>query len=484
MQALAPTGSIAVSAATRKLCEGFFSFKPLGPTRVKGVREPIDVFEVTGLGTWGTRLQLAAGRGLSKFVGRTQELDALRQAAEQARGGHGQVVAAMADPGLGKSRLFYEFKLAQPSGWLVLEAFSIPYRKASAYFPLIDLLRNYFKIAADDNEAVRRSTIAAAVLSLDRSLQDTIPYFFGLLGVGQIDDPDAAMDPQIKTQRTLEAIKRLLLRESLNQPVLIIFEDLHWVDEQSQALLDLLADSIGNSRVLLLVNYRPEYQHRWNNKPCYTQLRLDPFGQEKAEEMLNVLLGHSEELAIRQLIIGRTDGNPFFIEEMVQMLFEQEVLGRNGTVKLLKPISDVTVPLTVQSVLASRIDRLPSTEKELLQALAVIGKQFPISLVKQVVIKPQDELNRMLQHLQLADFIYEHAAPSEIEYTFKHALTMEVAYNSLLIGRRRILHERTGEAIEKVWAGRLDDHLTDLARHYRLSGNTRKAIHYLYLAAR
>src|SRR6266852_5309664 len=293
MQTAAPVGSIAVSEATRKLCEGYFILKSLGATRVKGVSEPVNVYEVTGLGPLRTRLQRAAGRGLTKFVGRERELEAMQHAAEQAKGGRGQIVAAMAEPGVGKSRLLYEFKATSQSSWMVLETFSVSHGKASAYLPVIDLLRNYFDISAADDERKRREKVTGRVLALDRGLEDTLTYLFSLLGIVEGDDPLAQMDGQIKKRRTLEAIKRIALRESLNQPLMVIFEDLHWIDEQTQELLNLLSDSIGTAKILLLVNYRPEYSHQWNSKTYYTQLRLDPLGKESADEMLSALLGAS-----------------------------------------------------------------------------------------------------------------------------------------------------------------------------------------------
>jgi class 3 adenylate cyclase len=225
MQALAPTGSIAVTENTRKLCEGYFTLKPLGPTRVKGVSEPVNVYEVTGLGPLRTRLQRAAGRGLTKFVGREREMEALRHAAHQAKTGQGQIAAAMAEAGTGKSRLFYEFKAISQSAWMVLETFSVSHGKASAYLPVIDLLRNYFDISATDDERKRRERVTGRVLALDRSLEDTLPYLFSLLGIVEGADPLAEMEGRIKKRRTLEAIKRIVLRESLNQPLMVIFED-------------------------------------------------------------------------------------------------------------------------------------------------------------------------------------------------------------------------------------------------------------------
>src|SRR6202140_1595795 len=308
MQTAAPVVSIGVSENTRRLCEGFFTLKPLGATKVKGVSEPVNVYEVTGLGPLRTRLQRAVGRGLTKFVGRQREMEALKHAAEQAKGGHGQIAAAMAEPGVGKSRLFFEFKARSQAGWMVLETFSVSHGKASAYLPVIDLLRNYFRIAPADDERKRREKVAGKITILDLSLEDTRPYLFSLLGIVEGDDPLAQMDGQIKKRRTLEAIKRILLRESLNQPLMVIFEDLHWIDEATQELLNLLADSIGSTKILLLVNYRPEYRHEWGNRTHYTQLRLDPLGKESAEEMLSALLGRGPDLQpLKRLIAERTE---------------------------------------------------------------------------------------------------------------------------------------------------------------------------------
>jgi predicted ATPase len=310
-------------------------------------------------------------------------------------------------------------------------------------------LRNYFDILATDDERKRREKVAGKIAILDRSLEDTLPYLFNLLGIIEGDDPLAQMDGQIKKRRTLEAIKRIVLRESLNEPLIVIFEDLHWIDEQTQELLNLLADSIGTAKILLLVNYRPEYSHQWSNKTYYTQLRLDPLGKESAEEMLLALLDAGKELLpLKRLIIERTEGTPFFVEEIVQDLFEDGVLQRNGVVKLAKSMNAVKVPATVQAVLAARIDRLPTEEKELLQTLAVIGREFPLGLVQRVTLNSNDELERKLSRLQAGEFIYEQPAAGDVEYIFKHALTQEVAYGALLVERRKLLHKRAGQALE------------------------------------
>jgi len=480
MQTLAPIGSIATTDATRRLCEGYFTFKALGPTKVKGVAEPVAVNEVTGLGPLRTKLQRSAGRGLTKFVGRDREMDAMRAAAQLAREGRGQIVAAIAEAGTGKSRLFFEFKAKNQSGWMVLETFSVSHGKASAYFPVIDLLHGYFGIEAGDDSRKRREKVNGRVVALDRNLEGTLPYLFGLLGLVEGNDPLAQMDGQVRKRRTLEAFKRILLRESLNQPLMVIFEDLHWIDEHTQEFLNLLADSIGTAKILLLVNYRPEYSHGWGSKTYYTQLRLDPLGRETASELLTALLGGGSELApLKSVIIVKTEGNPFFMEETVQVLLDDGALIRNGTMKLTRPLAELKISPTVQGILAARIDRLPQDSKELLQTLSVIGREFPLSLVRAVVTKSDDELTRILNDLQLGEFIYEQAALGETEFVFKHALTQEVAYNSVLVERRKQLHERIGAALESLYPSSLDDHLAELAHHYSRSDNIEKAIEYL-----
>ncbi|MBI3798993.1 MAG: AAA family ATPase [Deltaproteobacteria bacterium] len=484
LEGLAPGGSIVVSEQTYKLTEGYFEFKSLGTARVKGVSDPVTIYEVLGMGPLRTRLQVAARRGLTRFVGRQSEFESLRTALELAEQGHGQVVGVMGEPGVGKSRLFHEFlrALGNTRQLLQLETFSVSHSKAYPYLPLIDLLRNYFQITPQDDERRRREKITGRVLTLDRTLEDTLPYLFALLGLVEPTSSLAQMDPQIRQQRTFAAIKRLLARESLNQPLVLIFEDLHWLDAETQAFLVLLSESLATAKILLLVNYRPEYRHDWGSKTYYTQLRLDSLRQEDAQELLTALLGTDPTLLpLKQFILVKTEGNPFFMEELVRELGEQGVLVSDGGIQMPLP-AELRIPTTVQAVLASRIDRLPAVEKALLQTLAVIGKEFPLTLLKQVAPQPDEELYRVLGHLQTAEFIYEQPAFPEVEYTFKHALTQEVAYNSLLLEQRKLVHERTAQATEMIFHSQLEDHYGDLAHHYSRSGNTEKAVAYLQLA--
>jgi len=311
----------------RHLVEGYFELRGLGPAEVKGISEPINVYEVVGAGPLRGHFELAARRGLTKFVGRDREVAELKRVLKLARSGHGQIVAAVAEAGTGKSRLFYEFKAMLPGDCKVLEAYSVSHGKASAYLPVLELLYRYFGIEDADDKAARRAKIETRISALDPALGDTLPLLYTLMGLHEGPDPLAQMDPRMKRRRMFDAIKRIILRESLNQPLVVIFEDLHWIDGETQALLDLLADGIANARVLLLVNYRPEYSHAWSNKTYYSQLRLDALGRENAAEMLSALLGEDGDLTpLKRLIIERTEGNPFFVEEMVQTLFDEGAL--------------------------------------------------------------------------------------------------------------------------------------------------------------
>src|SRR5262249_8279381 len=303
-------------------------------------------------------------------------------------------------------------------------------------------------------------------------------------------------DPQIRRRRTFDALKKLFLRESLNQPLILIFEDLHWIDSETQGFLDVLSENVASARLLLLVNYRLEYRHEGGPKTYYTQLRVAPFGKAEAEEFLNILLGEtgsplprgekvndSPLQALKQLILAKTEGTPFFMEEVVQTLAEEGVLGGDrGHYQLERAPSELHISPTVQGVLAARIDRLAADEKDLLHQLAVIGRQFPLSLVRQVVAHPEEALYHLLASLQRKEFLYEQPAFPEVEYTFKHALTQEVAYGSVLQERRKALHERTAQAIGALYRATLDEHYSELAHHYTRSGNTEKAVEYLHLA--
>jgi class 3 adenylate cyclase/tetratricopeptide (TPR) repeat protein len=467
MEQMAKPGSVLITAETLRLGEGLVQVRPLGPLPVKGLAQPVAVFELMGAMPTRTRLQ-AAARGLTHFVGRQQEVAALRQALERAELGHGQVVAVVGEPGVGKTRLFHEFIHAlRTPGWLLLDSHSVSYGKATPYLPVRDMLTGYFDI--DDRDGARkiREKVTGKLLTLDSALGPILPALLALLDV-PVDEPAwQALDPSQRRQRTMEALKRLLLRESQAQPLLIVLENLHWIDAETQAFLDNLVESLPTARILLLVNYRPEYQHAWGQKTYYTQLRLDPLPPERADELLEVLLGDDPSLApLTQRLVERTEGNPFFLEESVRTLVETGVLGgERETYRLVKPLQSIQVPATVQAVLAARIDRLPPDEKRLLQAAAVIGTDVPLALLQAIAECWEEPLRLCLAHLQAAEFLYETRLFPDIEYTFKHALTHQVAYESLLQERRRVLHARIVEALEALAGDRLADQVERLAHH-------------------
>ena len=481
LQMLANAGTTVISGSTQKLVEGYFVLKPLGPTRLKGVEEAVEVYEVMGLGPLRTKLQRAAGRGFSKFVGRQPEMDAIARAAELARSGHGQILAAVAEPGVGKSRLLYEFKIRNQGCFSMMEAFSVSHGRANPYAPVIVLLSSYFGFEPADDTRKRREKVIGRIVALDRALEDTLPHLCALLGIG--DDSSGPADSSGRKRRTLDAIRAIMLRESVNQPLMVIFEDLHWIDTETQSLLNMLAESIGTARILLLVNYRPEYQHEWGSHASYTQLRLEPLAPESAAELLTTLVGETAEVQpLRSLIMDTTGGNPFFIEETVQALLEQRVIVRNGRVQVTKSLAHLRIPPTVQAILASRVDRLPAKLKQLLQTLAVIGKHFQRGLVGEITSQSDDVLNPMLTELEEHEFIFEELGADDLGFTFKHALSLEVVYNSIVVERRKALHEKIAQAIESLYADRVDDHINELAHHYQNSANNNKALKYLSIA--
>jgi class 3 adenylate cyclase/tetratricopeptide (TPR) repeat protein len=480
IQTITPSGAVGLGETTRRLVQGFFDLEPLGAFQLKGIREPVTVCKAVGVGPLRTRFQVAARRGLTRLVGREREMSQLRGLLADVLEGSGKIVVIVAEAGIGKSRLVHEFKAMAPRECVVLEASSASHTKASAFQPLVEILHEHYQIVPGDDPQRRRDKVCDALGALDANLSDTRPYVFGLLGIQNTPDPLAHMDSDIRRRKTFEAIKRILLRESLEHPLVIIFEDLQWIDPDSNIFLNLLAESISGARILLMASCRPEYRHTWANRSNYAHLGLEPLSHENAMEMLAVLLGSSAELSeLKRLVVERAAGNPLFIEELVHSLFEQGSLVAAGAPRLGKRLTDIRVPTSVHAILASRIDRLPTVEKELLQTLAVVGRKAPLQLVARVWAGPPDQLERSLAELQSSEFIFEWPATEGVEYTFKHPLTQEVAYNSLIAERRKILHERIGDAMVALHVANLDDHLSEIARHYRSSANDRKALDYL-----
>jgi class 3 adenylate cyclase/tetratricopeptide (TPR) repeat protein len=485
MEQLAPPGTIRLTADTLRLAEGYIEVKPLGPVPVKGLATPIDVYEMIGTGPHRSRLHAAAARGFTRFVGRDVELEALRQSLARGAAGHGQVVAIVGEPGVGKSRLVWEVTHShRVHGWLVLHAGSVSYGKATSYLPVIDLLKGYLAIEDRDGPRAVQEKVTGKLLTLDRALEPSLPAFLALLDVPTDDPQWATLDPLQRRRRTLDAVKRLLIRESQGQPLVVVFEDLHWIDGETQALLDALVESLPAARMLLLVNYRPEYRPPWSSRTYYTQLRLDPLPPETAEQLLGAILGLDARLdPLKRVLIARTQGNPFFLEESVRALVETGALsGEHGAYRLARPLPSIQVPATVQAVLAARIDRLPPGDKALLQTASVVGKDVPLALLQAIAEPVEDELYAAIGRLQAAEFLYETLLYPDLEYSFKHALTHEVAYGGLLHDRRRELHARIVDAIEARYPDRLAEHIDRLAYHASRAERWDKAAEYLQRA--
>jgi class 3 adenylate cyclase/tetratricopeptide (TPR) repeat protein len=482
MEQLAPPGHILMTTETFRLVEGYVSVASLGLVPVKGLPDPVVIYQLLGPGAARTRLQAVATRGLTRFVGRQREMEALTHALDAASRGRGQLVALVGEAGVGKSRLVRELtQSAATQGWRILESRSVSYGRAAPYGPVRDLLRSLFQISDSDDREATRQKVTTKVLTRGRLIEDTVPAILTLLDALPADSSFSTLDPRDRRQRTLEAVKGVLIRESQLEPLLIVTEDLHWIDSETQALLDSLVESLPPARIFLLVNYRPEYRHNWASKSCYAQIRVDPLIAEGADELLEALLGSDPGLdPLKRLLMEQTDGNPLFLEECIRTLAETHALdGRRGAYHLARPLGGITVPATVHAVLAARIDRLPAAEKALLQTASVIGKDVPFALLKAITELPEGELRAGLSALQTAEFIHEVSWFPELEYTFDHALTHEVTYSGLVKERRQASHARIVDALERLALGHPMERVERLAQHAVRGAVWSKATTYL-----
>jgi len=481
MEQMARPGTILTTTKTIRLAEGYIIARSLGPVPIKGLAEPEEVYELVGAGPARTRLQAASIRGLTQFVGRETELDQLRRAQQPVATGAGQLVAIIGEAGVGKSRLLYEFTHSHRLlGWLVLETTSISLGRATSYLPVVGLLKSYFAIQDRDEQHEKRRKVVEKTLALDEGLEPTLPAILALLDIPVDDDSWHTLDPVQRRRRYLDAVKGLILEAARKQPVLLIFEDLHWVDNETQALLDALAGALGSARLLLLITYRPGYQDIWGSRPNYRQVRLSALPTHDTHDLLEVLLGRDPELdPLKQLLIGR-GGNPFFLEETVRALVETQALsGERGHYRLMRPIGNIQVPPTVQAILAARIDRLLPGDKNLLQIASVVGREIPLAVLRPMAGFTEEALEHALEHLQTAEFLFETGLYPDVEYSFTHALTHEVTYNGLLRARRSSLHARLVNAIETLYRDRLSEHIERLAQHAVRGELLEKAVQYL-----
>jgi class 3 adenylate cyclase/tetratricopeptide (TPR) repeat protein len=485
LEQMAQPGSVLTTSATLQLAEGYVEVKSLGSVPVKGLADPLQIYEVAGAGAARTRLEVAAKRGLTRFVGRDVELERLRRVQKLAAEGRGQVVAIVGEAGIGKSRLVREFLRSQSTtGWLVLESKSASYGRATPYLPVVELLRDYFKINVHDSTQSIRERVSR-ILALDASLQDAIPPLLDLLESLDRDDPFRSLDLVQRRQATHQAVVRLLLSESRVRPVIAVFEDLHWNDTLSLGLLDELVVVAHDAQLLLVVSFRPEYRCEWKHRPNYLELNLDPLASEGLAEFLQALLGSDESLSIlKSFLVERSGGNPFFVEEIVQRLVDTAVLKETrGSYRLAKPFSSTEVPATVRDVLAARIDALPVTDKHLLEEAAVIGHEVPFALLHAICGVAEDQLRGPLDNLQASEFLYSTQLFPDLQYRFKHSLTHDVTYSGVLHERRREIHARVVNAMEQLYADRLGEQVERLADHAERGAIWDKALDYLQRSA-
>jgi adenylate cyclase len=471
MEALAEPGKAYLTEHTAELARGFLDLRDLGEFEIKGASKPIQVFELAGVGQARTRLDLARERGFSRFVGREREMERLQEALERAKGGEASAIGVVAEPGIGKSRLYHEFiQRCRSEGTEVFEAQGQAHGKSIPFMPILQMLRAFFGIGDGDPEQLAREKIAGRALLLDTSFADDLPLLFDFLGVPDPDRPVAQMSPEARQRALAEILCRLVGNPSRKKTLMLVFEDLHWVDEGSQAMIQGLIDGFNGTRTLVLANYRPEYAPPWSETLCWQALELAPLRREDTRELLRDLAGEDPSLdGLDEPIHERTGGNPFFIEEIVRELAEAGYLvGEQGAYRLAKPIEDAGVPVTVQAVLAARIDRLGPDSKQLLQVASVLGKEVSSEALGMAAGLEEEAMDRALRELIDGGFLYEAELYPQRLLAFRHPLTREVAYGTQLADQRAATHARAARAlIELNPADRYDEMAALIADHLR-----------------
>ena len=478
MESLAEPGKVYVTDHTAALVPGLFELPDLGEFAVKGVAEPVRVFELERASALHTRIEVAAAQGLSRFVGRVEEMSELEHAWERAAAGDGQVVGVVGEAGVGKSRLCYEFaERCRTRGVDVYQAHALAHAKSVPFLPVVEFLRGVFDVSTSDDDRAAREKVAGRLLLLDDSFREFLPLVFDFLGVSDPERPAPPMDPEARQRQLFGTLDRLLRARSDEAPAVELVEDLHWLDPGSEAFLAKLVEWIPETRSLLLVTFRPEYRANWMQHFYFRRLPLRPLRPEAIDELLADLLGADPSLdGLSELVRERAGGNPLFIEEIVRALVEGGTLdGSPGAYGMLHEVSEVAIPATVESVLAARIDRLPEQDKTVLQTAAVIGRQFAEPVLRRVCGLAEGELEASLHALVAAELLYQRALYPEAEYAFKHALTEEVAYRSQVARRRAGIHAAVARAIEEFDAERLDERAPLLTHHWEAAGEPLQA---------
>jgi class 3 adenylate cyclase/tetratricopeptide (TPR) repeat protein/energy-coupling factor transporter ATP-binding protein EcfA2 len=481
MENMAKPGTILGTIYTHRLAKDYFEFESLDKVQVKGKKEPVEAYQVIKPSEIETRIEAAAAKGLTEFVGRKKEMEILKEAFEKACTGLGQVVGIVGEAGVGKSRLLLELKGILPKGeYTYLEGRCLHYGSSMPYLPISDILRRYFEIKEGDRVFVVKKKVEEKILQLDERLKSNLPPIQELLSLKVEDSAYLQLEPQQKRQRCFEAIRDLLVRESERKPLVLVVDDLHWIDRSSEEFLGYLVDWLANAKVLLILLYRPEYTHAWGSKSYYSKIGVDQLSTKSSAKLVqNILEGGEVVPELRELIIDRAGGNPLFVEELTHSLLENGSIQRKDHQYVLaRQASEIEVPDTIQGIIAARIDHVEESLKRIVQVASVIGREFAYRIL-QTIMGMREELKSSLLNLQGLEFIYEKRLFPELEYIFKHALTQEVAYNSLLIKRRKEIHEKIGSAIEDLYPDRLEEYYEMLAHHYVLSDNRKKALEYL-----
>jgi class 3 adenylate cyclase len=484
MERMANSGTILVSMDTYKLARDFFDFESQGRVEIKGKGETQEAYEVIKASEVQTRIEASMAKGLSKFVGREKSLATLMETYDKVQSGSGQVVGIVGEAGVGKSRLFLEFRKLLPQGeFNCLEARCLHYGGSMAYLPILDILRSYFEIKEGDREFIVKKKIKEKSLKLDKKLKSIIPPFQELLSLKVEDEDFIKLDRQKKKEKTFEALRDLFIRVSHDRPFILAVEDFHWIDRISEGFLDYLIGWLPNTRIMLILLYRPEYTHQWGSKSYYTKVGLDKLGTASSTELVHSILEGAEVVPeLREIILNRSAGNPLFMEEFAHTLQENGTIQRKDQQWILsQKASDIQVPDTIQGIIAARMDRLEDNLKRTMQVASVIGQNFVFRILLTITDMKED-LKSHLLNLQGLEFIYEKSLFPELEYIFKHAITQEVAYNSLLLKRRKAIHEKIGKAIEELYPERLEELYEMLAYHYQRSDNREKAAEYLVMA--
>jgi class 3 adenylate cyclase len=485
MEQLAEAGRVYLSEATAALASGYFRLEDLGAFDVKGVRDPVRVYELQGPGTMRTRLDAARARGLSRFVGRARETDRLAAGLERARAGPA-LMAIVAEAGAGKSRLLAEFAAAgRRRGTAVFETHAPAHGRRIPNLAAAELFRSLFGIGPRDDDRAAREKVAGRLVLLDAALGEHLPLVFELLGVGEPNAPPAAKDPEVRERRLLAVARRVLEDAAAQAPAVVVWEDLHWLDEASEGFLRALLGALREAHALVLLSFRPEYAGGWLAEHEIEALRLAPLADDAVTELLRDLLGESAPVAgLAARIRAHTAGNPFFIEEVVRSLFECGALAyEGGEVRAKTPAAALRIPSTVQAVLAARIDALPPAVREVLQTAAVIGKRFSRSVLERVLLEPGTDVQRALDDLVAAEFLFVANPETDPEYVFKHPLTQEVADQSQLAEHRQRVHAAVARAMEALHGERAGERAALIAYHWEGAGDLLTAAEWLRRAA-